>query len=50
VLPLHDAAYAGVRDGVLVFIERHLKPMVAKQQPALKKAMRTLVRALEQQL
>ena len=46
--PLREPPNAELRDGVLLFLERHVRKMVAKQQPALQKALRALVRFVEE--
>ena len=45
--PLKDALHAETRDGILLFLERHVKKTVSKQHPALVTAMRKLVAQLE---
>ena len=45
--PLLDPHSAEVRDGVLLFLERHLKRTILKQHPALGGAMKKLIVALD---
>lgn len=44
---LREASCAELRDGVLLFLERHLKHMLAKQHAALKAPARSFVGLLE---
>ena len=46
-LALREPALADVRDGVLVFLERHLRRMVAKEHPTLRQALQALVDSLD---
>lgn len=45
--PLLDAANAETRDGVLLFLERHLRRTIVKQHPALAGALKKLVAGLD---
>ena len=46
--PLHEAGSKELREGVLLFLERHLKKMVAKQHPHLAAAYKGLVAYVEE--
>ena len=47
MLPLRELANAELRDGVIVFLERHVRRAVHKEQPALKKALQALIDSLD---
>jgi len=40
---LQEPAFAELRDGVMLFIGRHLRPLVLKKTPALSEALAELV-------
>ena len=47
LLPMRDPSHAELCDGVLLFIERHVRRMLAKQHAGLRGALEQLVRQLE---
>lgn len=47
MLTLREPASAELRDGVLVFLERHVRRVVHKEQPGLKRALQALIDSLD---
>ena len=46
MLTLREPSSAELRDGVLVFLERHVRSTIAKQQPDLRKALQAMIDSL----
>ena len=47
MVPLRDPEVSDLRDGLLVFIERHVRRMVSKQHAALSKPLQLLIDSLD---
>ena len=47
MLTLREPSSAELRDGVLVFLERHVRSTIAKQQPELRKALQAMIDSLD---
>ena len=47
MLTLREPASSELRDGVLVFLERHVRTTIAKQQPELRRALQAMIDSLD---